>query len=208
MRATPFLSFSCWNNFFYDCQCLKCTVEQDDFTKITLSIGWLLFTLLTVETYNLSSKVPNENEPTALSRFKNVIFRHHYVMQKNSRCTETEKSFLCKVLHFNSQNLMLIGPPNDWATAYSSYWKYLTEHSKIAWDVPRNVFFIILATAISGMPAPEICFLPEQFRLTNLPKEHHGESLSVCELDTQPSSWEVDALSLNYRRPSEIFINA
>jgi len=23
MRATPFLSFSCWNNFFYDYQCLR-----------------------------------------------------------------------------------------------------------------------------------------------------------------------------------------
>jgi len=21
MRATPFLSFSCWNGFFYDCKC-------------------------------------------------------------------------------------------------------------------------------------------------------------------------------------------
>ena len=28
MRATYFLNFSCWNKFFYDCQCLKCTVEQ------------------------------------------------------------------------------------------------------------------------------------------------------------------------------------
>jgi len=42
--------------------------------------------------------------------------------------------------------------------------------------------FIILATANSGMPAPEICFFPEQFRKTILPKEHHGESLGVCEL--------------------------
>jgi len=32
--------------------------------------------------------------------------------------------------------------------------------------VPRNVFFIILATAITGMPVPEICFLPGQFRRT------------------------------------------
>jgi len=39
-------------------------------------------------------------------------------MQKNSSCIETDKSYLCKVLHFNRQNLMLIGPPNDWATAY------------------------------------------------------------------------------------------
>ena len=52
--------------------------------------------------------------------------------------------------------------------------------------------FIILATAISGMPTPEICFFPGQFRLTILPKEHHGKSLSVCELDKQPSNWEAD----------------
>jgi len=38
--------------------------------------------------------------------------------------------------------------------------------------------FIILATAISGMPTPEICFLQGQFRLTILPKEHHGESVN------------------------------
>jgi len=38
-------------------------------------------------------------------------------MQKNSTCIETEKSYLCKVLHFNRQNLMLINSPNDWATA-------------------------------------------------------------------------------------------
>jgi len=66
--------------------------------------------------------------------------------------------------------------------------------------------FIILATAISSMPAPEICFLPGQFRLTILPKEHHSESLSVCELFTQLSSWEADTLPLGYRRRSEIFV--
>jgi len=33
------------------------------------------------------------------------------------------------------------------------------------------------------MPTPEICFLPGQFRLTILPKEQHGESLTVCELN-------------------------
>jgi len=58
---------------------------------------------------------------------------------------------------------------------------------------------------MSGMPTPEICFLPGQFRLAILPKEHHGESLIVCELDTQPSNWEADTLPLGYRRRSEIF---
>ena len=52
-------------------------------------------------------------------------------------------------------------------------------------------FYIILATVISGMPSPETCFSPGQFRLTILTKVHHGESLSVCELDTQPSNWEA-----------------
>jgi len=69
-----------------------------------------------------------------------------------------------------------------------------------------EMFFTILAMAISGMPTPEICFLLGQFRLTILPNEHHGESLSVCELDTQPSNWEADALPLGYRRRSEIFV--
>jgi len=49
-------------------------------------------------------KVPHANTPTALPRFKNVVFRHHYVMQKNSLCTETEQGYLCRVLHFNRQN--------------------------------------------------------------------------------------------------------
>ena len=39
-----------------------------------------------------------------------------------------------------------------------------------------------------------------------LPKEHHGESLSVCELDTQPSTWEADTLPLGYHRPNESFV--
>jgi len=54
--------------------------------------------------------------------------------------------------------------------------------------VPINDFFIILATAINGMPTPEICFLSGQLKRTVLPKEHHGESLSVRDLDTQPSN--------------------
>jgi len=74
--------------------------------------------------------------------------------------------------------------------------------------VPRNDFFIILATATSGMSTPEICFLPGQFRLTILPMEQHAESLSVRELDIclQPSNWEADTLPLSYRRRSEIFV--
>jgi len=73
-------------------------------------------------------KVSHVNTPTALSRFKMVIFRHHYVMQKNSRCIETEQRYLCRVLHFIHQNLKLISPPNDQATAYGAFWKDATEY--------------------------------------------------------------------------------
>jgi len=66
--------------------------------------------------------------------------------------------------------------------------------------------FYNFGEGISGMPTPEICFLPGQFRLTILRKEHHSESLGICELFTQPSNWEADPLSLGYRHPSEIFV--
>ena len=114
MRATPFSSFSCWNNFFYDCQCLKCTDEQRRLHEN--HVAYRLALIHSTCNWNLQSElnVTHENTPTALPRFNNVIFLHHNVMQKNSGCIETEKSYLCKVLHFNSQNLTLIGPPNDY----------------------------------------------------------------------------------------------
>jgi len=96
-------------------------LNKGDFTKTTLPIVWLLFILLAVETYNLSSKLPTEIHQLRYPASRTSFFRHHYVLQKNSNCIETEKSYLCKVLHFNRQNFMLIGPPNDWATACGSY---------------------------------------------------------------------------------------
>jgi len=42
---------------------------------------------------------------------------------------------------------MLITPPNHQAAAYGTYWKYLAEHYKIAWDVPSNVFSVLVAAA-------------------------------------------------------------
>jgi len=50
------------------------------------------------------------------------------------------------------------------------------------------LFFIILATPISGMPMPEVCIFPGQFRRTILPKEHHGDSLSGRGSNAQPSN--------------------
>jgi len=65
---------------------------------------------------------------TTQTHIKNVILRHHYVMQKNSICIETEQRYLCRILHFNGQNLMFINPPNDCATACGTYWKDPNEH--------------------------------------------------------------------------------
>jgi len=38
-------------------------------------------------------------------------------MQKNSICIDTEQRYVCRILHFNRQNLMFTKPPNDWVTA-------------------------------------------------------------------------------------------
>jgi len=68
-------------------------------------------------------KVTHVNTPTAIPRFKNVNFQYHYVMQKlmkNSAKVRYQR-YLCRVLHFNRQNLMLISPPNDQAIAYGTY---------------------------------------------------------------------------------------
>jgi len=40
--------------------CESAQLNKHDFTKTTLPIGWLLFTLLAVETYNLNSKLPTK----------------------------------------------------------------------------------------------------------------------------------------------------
>jgi len=126
-------------------------------------------------------------------------------MQKNSSSIETEQRHLCRVFHFR-QKLMLTSPHNDRATSYGTYWKYPTEHYKIAWDVPKNVFLIILATAGSGMPTPDICFLPGPLRWTLLPKHRYSDSLSDRGSNTRLHTWEADALRLSYRRPSKIFV--
>jgi len=88
------------------------------------------------------------------TRFKNVIFRHNYIMQKNSSYIETEQCYLFRGTHFNRQNVMLITPRNGQATAYGTYWKYLAEYWRIVWDVPRNVFlkFWWRQAAISQRP--------------------------------------------------------
>jgi len=68
----------------------------------------------------------------------------------------------------------------------------------------QEMLFFNLATAISGMPTPEVCFLPGQLRWTLLPKERNSDSLSGCGSPNLPI--EADTLLLSYRRPREIFV--
>jgi len=52
-------------------------LNKGDFTNTTLPMGWLLFTLLAVETYNLSSKLRTKmhqvHYPTSRTSFSGTI---------------------------------------------------------------------------------------------------------------------------------------
>jgi len=52
-------------------------LNKGDFTKTTLPIGWLLFILLAVETYNLNSKLPTKihqvHHPASRTSFSDTI---------------------------------------------------------------------------------------------------------------------------------------
>ena len=62
MKATPFLSFSCWNNFFYDCQCLKCTVEQRRLHENDVAYRLALIRSHSTCSYNLQSELKVTHE--------------------------------------------------------------------------------------------------------------------------------------------------
>jgi len=49
-------------------------------------------------------------------------FQHHYVTQINNSSIETEQRYLCRVLHFNPQNLMLISPPMTRPAWVNFFW--------------------------------------------------------------------------------------
>ena len=101
---------------------LSIPLNKGDFYETHAAYRLVLIHSICSSTRQSELKVTHENTRTALPGFKNVIFRHNYIMQKNSRCTETEQSYLCRVLHFNRQNFMLISPPNEYqATTYGTY---------------------------------------------------------------------------------------
>jgi len=103
-------------------------LNKGDFTKTTLPIIWLLFTLLSVKTYNQNSKLPTKIHqlyyPASRTSFSGTI--------TSCRKTAVVLNLRKVVLQSSSlqplKGLMSIGPPNDWTTAYGSYWKYPTEH--------------------------------------------------------------------------------
>ena len=129
-------------------------------------------------------------------------------MRKNSSCIETDQCYLCRILHFNRQNLVLttqnlmLTTHTYQATAYGTYWKYLAEHQKIAWDGPRNVFCLILETASSGNPTPELCFLSGRLRWTLFPKS--ATAIHSVAVDRTPNP--LIERRTNHRRPNETFV--
>jgi len=56
-------------------------------------------------------------------------------------------------------------------------------------------------TAIVDRPKPEICFLPGRLMRKLFAQRGYGDSLTGRGSTTQPSNWEADTLSLNYRWP-------
>jgi len=80
-------------------------LNKGDFTITTFLIVWLLFTLLRVETYNLSSKLPTKiNQlhcPASRTPFSGTITS----CSKTAIVLKLRKVFFCKVLHFNRQTL-------------------------------------------------------------------------------------------------------
>jgi len=69
-------------------------LNKGDFKKTTLAIGWLLFTLLAVETYNLSSKLPTK------------MYQVHCPASRTS-FSSTVTSFRKQQLYWNWEKLSL-----------------------------------------------------------------------------------------------------
>jgi len=124
MRAIPFLNFSCWNNFPWlpIFKVYRWRRFHENHVAYRLA---LIHATCSSKPIIWAQSYPRKYT-NCITPVQEVMFRHHYVMQKHSSCIETEKSYPCKVLHFNRQNLIF--SPNDWAIAYGSYWKYPTEH--------------------------------------------------------------------------------
>jgi len=75
---------------------VKCAVEQRRLHEN--QVAYRLALIHSTCSWNLQSKlkVTHENAPTALPRFKNVIFRHYYVMQKTAVVVKLRKVVFAK----------------------------------------------------------------------------------------------------------------
>ena len=91
MRAKTFLSFSCWNDSFCDCKCwvYHWTMESNLIRNPHCLLAG------TDQSPYLQYKPTVQSEllstPNALSRLKNVVFRHCDVIRKNISFIETNQ---------------------------------------------------------------------------------------------------------------------
>jgi len=127
MRATPFLSFFVEITFSVTAN-VSIPLNKGDFYGTGLTTGWLWFTLLAVQTYNLSSKLATQTHQL------------HHPLQ--------ERHFPTPLLHAEKQQLRwncATLPLQDSFTSTAKIIWYMLEISrwtlKKIWDVPRKVFF-------------------------------------------------------------------
>jgi len=188
MRARPFLSVSCWNEFFYDRKYSVYRWTKETFTNLSLPYGWLWFPLLAVQTDNLSSKLPTQTHqlyyPAWRTSFSDAI----------TSCWKTVVALKLSNVPFSefftsTAKINVHKPLNDYATIYWHLLKISRWTLKNSMRCAKKNFFILLMTATSGWPTPEMRFLPEQLRWTLLPKERNDNSLSGRGSNTQASNW-------------------
>jgi len=76
-------------------------LNKGDFTKTTLPIGWLLFTLLAVETYNLHSKLPTKihqlHYPASRTSFSGTIMSCRRIGVREGILQKGRKKFALKI---------------------------------------------------------------------------------------------------------------
>jgi len=114
---------------------VKYTVEQRLYETHT-AYGLALIHSTCSSNRQFALKVTHATAPSTQPCFKNVIFRHHYVMHKNSRFATTEQHnvltqrYRCRVLQLNRQNAMLITDKRILlyrVQLMALVWKYPTE---------------------------------------------------------------------------------
>jgi len=136
MSATPFLNFSCWNNFFYDWTEESNLLQNPHCLSAETDALYLQFML---KIWALSYPRKYSNWTSSLhERHFLISSQYHYVIQINISSVETEQLCFCRVLHFTCQNLMLTSPPYNQTIACGACFLKISLCT-IAWDLARNV---------------------------------------------------------------------